>query len=97
MHAGVDEEAEELWPHATPQHALTEKYPPTVGRFVKTAVAGHVPTSELYTDGSHGVYFDGASHYYLGAKVKTTSTLNVLRCRMSEGEYEWFVVSPAVG
>ncbi|MCP3424814.1 metallophosphoesterase [Rothia sp. AR01] len=90
VHAGVDEEAGDLWRAATPDHVLTEKYPPTFGPFVKTVVAGHVRTSEMHADGSHGVFHDGQSHYYIDGDVESTGQVNVLRYAVADGRYASF-------
>lgn len=87
VHAGVDEEAGELWRAATPDYVFTEKYPPSLGAFHKTIIAGHVRTAELHDDNSHGVFFDGHSHYYIDAMVEQTRSLNVLRYDRDSGEY----------
>lgn len=87
VHAGVDEETDELWRAATPDHVLTEKYPASTGPFVKTVIAGHVRTAELHADGSHGVFHDGASHYYIDGAIEETGRLNVLRYEVASREY----------
>lgn len=95
VHAGVDEEAGELWRAATPDHVFTEKYPATFGPFLKTIVAGHVATSSMHEDGSHGVFHDGESHYYLDGSVEVTGRVNLLRYAIADGTYEPFVGDPA--
>lgn len=95
VHAGVDEEAAELWRAAPPDHVLTEKCPPTFGPFIKAIVAGHVATSQMHTDGSHGVFFDGESHYYLDGSVEQTGRVNLLKYTVADGTYESFVIDPA--
>ena len=94
MHAGVDEDAGELWRAATPEYVLTEKYPASTGQFVKTVIAGHVRTSELHADGSHGVFHDGASHYYIDGAVEKTGRLNVLRYDVESGASSWGMTPP---
>lgn len=96
VHAGVDEEAGEMWRAATPDHVLTEKFPPTFGPFIKTVIAGHVRTSEMHEDGSHGTFHDGDSHYYIDGSVEVTGRLNVLRLSVAGGTYESFVAGPVV-
>lgn len=96
VHAAVDEEAGDLWRAATPDHVLTEKFPPTFGPFVKTVIAGHVRTSEMHEDRSHGTFHDGDSHYYIDGSVEVTGRLNVSRFSAAEGTYESFVAGPVV-
>lgn len=94
VHAGVDEEAGELWKAGTPERMLTEKYPPTFGHFHKTIIAGHVSTWRMHADGSHGVFFDGQSHYYIDGSAEYTGRANLLRYSIAEGTYEALVVDP---
>lgn len=89
VHAGVDELAGAFWRAATPEYWLTEKYPASTGPFVKTIIAGHVRTAGLHGDGSHEVYHDGASHYYIDGAVEVTGQLNLLRYDCESGEYSW--------
>lgn len=96
VHAGVDEEAGEMWRAATPDHVLAEKFPPTFGPFIKTVIAGHVRTSEMHEDGSHGTFHDGDSHYYIDGSVEVTGRLNVLRFSAADATYESFVAGPDV-
>lgn len=95
VHAGVDEEASDLWRAATPEHVLTEKYPASTGQFVKTIIAGHVRTSELHADRSHGVFHDGWSHFYIDAAVEETGLLNVLKYDGESHTYSWQMTPPA--
>ncbi|TNM55339.1 metallophosphoesterase [Brevibacterium sediminis] len=95
VHAGIDEEAGEQWRAATPDYVFTEKFPPTFGSFVKTVIAGHVRTSEMHEDGSHGTFHDGDSHYYIDGSVEVTGRLNVLRFSAADGTDESFVAGPA--
>jgi serine/threonine protein phosphatase 1 len=94
VHAGIDEDAGELWRAAMPEYVLTEKFPPTTGPFLKTIVAGHVRTAMLHPDGSHGVFHDGESHYYIDGSVEVTGCVNLLRYTVADGRYDGFVVDP---
>ncbi|MFE5775529.1 metallophosphoesterase [Brachybacterium sp. NPDC056505] len=80
VHAGLDEEAGELWRQATPDYVFTEKYPASVGSHEvgKTIVAGHVQTFQLHGDPEqHTVYADHG-HIYIDGSVEVTGRLNVL-------------------
>ncbi|AXK45953.1 metallophosphoesterase [Brachybacterium saurashtrense] len=88
VHAGVDEDAGEMWRAATPDYVFTEKFPATTGPFLKTIIAGHVQTRSLHPDGSNGVFHDGESHYYLDGAVEEVGKLNVLRYDHATGVYE---------
>lgn len=79
VHAGVNEEAEDLWMHGTPDHVFLWKYPATVGTFYKTIIAGHVGTHRLAEDDNyHDIFYDGASHYYIDGTVYNGGQLNLL-------------------
>lgn len=56
---------------------------------MKRIIAGHVRTSESHTDGSHEVFHDGASHFYIDASVEETGRLNVPHYDVESGEFNW--------
>ena len=59
VHAGILEEAGDLWMHGTPTEYFTSKYPAEEGFFYKDIIAGHVGTSELRNNkNNHEVYWD---------------------------------------
>lgn len=71
MHAGVDEDAEDLWRHGTDDLTFCWKFPPTFGPFLKDIVAGHVATSKMHGDcDEHDAFWDGQSHYYLDGSTE---------------------------
>lgn len=77
VHAGVDEEISEAGIDycalATPEYILTGKYPPTTGKFYKDIIAGHTAVSSVAKDKDFkGVFFDGASHYFIDGGVERT-------------------------
>ena len=92
VHAGIDEQAGDLWRAATPDYMFTEKYPASLGDFSKTIIAGHVGTDQLHDDGSHTTFFDGASHYYIDGSVEITGKVNVLRYNVPTSSYDAIVV-----
>ena len=66
VHAGVDEEAEDLWAVGTSDEMFYEKYPPTTGHFYKDIIAGHVSTSTASRRrNNHDIYYDGESHFFI--------------------------------
>lgn len=88
VHAGIDEEYGEWWRKLTPRSMFVLKYPPARGRFYKDVIAGHTPTSRLAGDpGYHGVYFDGASHYYIDGSVSACGRVAVLAFDEETGKY----------
>ena len=80
VHAGICEEAGELWRVGTPDHVFLYKYPPQMGWFYKTIVAGHVGTGDKHLSGDPGyigVWHDGMSHYYIDGNVLRTGRIPV--------------------
>ncbi len=81
VHAGIDEDARELWKTGTPDWMFLEKYPPTKGKFYKTVIAGHVGTSSEYLANDpdfHGIYYDGESHYYIDGSTVISGKAPIL-------------------
>lgn len=81
VHAGVDEdipEEEIEWcTLGTGEWTFLGKYPPSRGKFFKDIIAGHVAAKRVARNKSFkGVYFDGASHFYIdGSGGDRTSLL----------------------
>ena len=95
-HAGVDEDIpkEEIewctW--GTPEYVLTGKYPATKGYFYKDIIAGHVAASSVAGDRNYkGIYFDGASHYYIDGSTTRTHRLLCLVYDEDEKKYYEFM------
>ena len=66
VHAGIDEEAADLWEVGTSNEMFIEKYPHETGYFYMNIVAGHVSTSSIAKDYNfHDIYYDGQSHFYI--------------------------------
>jgi serine/threonine protein phosphatase 1 len=82
VHAGIDEEYGNEWAEFTDEHYMTDKFPPTVGKFHKDIIAGHNRTREMFShDGkkqNDGIFFDGESHYFIDGYVEDTNHINVL-------------------
>lgn len=79
VHAGVDEEAEDLWKVGTPDYYFVSKYPATTGEFYKDIIAGHVGTASISGDSEfHDIYFDGQSHFYIDGTVEISGRIPVL-------------------
>ena len=79
VHAGVDEEAEDMWKWGTPDYVFMGKYPMTFGKFYKDIIAGHIGTETISgKKGFNGIYFDGESHYFIDGSVLKTKTVQVL-------------------
>lgn len=66
VHAGIDEEAGDLWAVGTSNDTFISKYPATRGKFYKDIIAGHVSVASLKRNpGFHDIYWDGENHYYI--------------------------------
>ena len=79
VHAGVDEEAGDLWSSVTPEYVFTGKFPATIGGFYKDVIAGHIPAMMVAGDlNFKGIYHDGQSHYYIDGAVENTGNLLAL-------------------
>ena len=79
VHAGVDEEAGEDWEWGTPGYVYVGKYPAADGAFYKDIIAGHIGTASLSGDPDfHGVWHDGASHWYIDGTVTVSGRIPVL-------------------
>lgn len=88
VHAGVDEEAGDLWKWGTEEAVFVGKYPASTGPFCKDIVAGHVSTAQLAGDPDyHRVFWDGASHYYIDGATAESGCLPVLKYDTETGRY----------
>lgn len=91
VHAGVDEEAEDLWKWGTEDACFCEKIPWSEGPFLKDVIAGHIGTYNMAGDeGFHEVYWDGASHYYLDGTVHRSHMVPVLKYDIERKRYTAF-------
>ena len=88
VHAGVDEEAEDLWRVGTDDTMLCWKFPPTFGPFIKDVIAGHVGTHHMFGEwGEHDVFWDGQSHYYIDGTTEHSGVMPVLIYDTETGRY----------
>ncbi len=81
-HAGIDEEAGDLWEIGTGDHIFTGKYPAQTGPIPDLdmkIVAGHIGTASISGNPDfHCIYYDGASHYYIDGTVLDSGRIPVL-------------------
>lgn len=102
VHAGIDEEAGDMWEWDTSDDDFTSKYPAETGKIPgldMKVVAGHVGTAEIAGDpGFHDIYFDGESHYYIDGTVLDSGVIPVLMVDTDTDEYyqvteagEWLI------
>ena len=93
VHAGIDEEVEEMWEWGTDEYTLTEKFPDQVGKFCygkddMKIVAGHVGTAVIAQDRTfHDIYFDGEFHYYIDGTVLDSGVIPVLKVDTEKKKY----------
>ena len=90
VHAGIEEEAEDLWEWGTDDFTFTEKYPAQTGRFYggRKIVAGHIGTAEISGNPRfHDIYFDGESHYYIDGTVLESGRIPVLKIDTENNRY----------
>lgn len=91
VHAGIDEEAGDLWEWGTGDEIFTGKYPAQTGRIEgleRKVVAGHIGTAEISGDpGYHDIYYDGESHYYIDGTVLESGRIPVLKVDTETDKY----------
>lgn len=90
VHAGIDEEAEDLWEIGTPNYMFVGKPFDLIGtgEFYMDIIAGHIATSRISGDEDfHGVYHDGMSHYYIDGTVVISGKIPVLAYDEESGKY----------
>lgn len=98
VHAGVDEEIpEEEMAYCilgTPEYVMTGKFPPTIGKFYKDIIAGHVSAKTAADYAGHsedrgfqGIFYDGYSHFYIDGSVECTGNLLCLAYDEKQGKY----------
>lgn len=91
VHAGIDEDAGDLWEWGTGDEMFVGKYPAETGRIENLdmkVVAGHVGTSEIAGDSEfHDIYHDGASHYYIDGTVLESGRIPVLKVDTETDRY----------
>jgi len=87
-HAGIDEDAEDMWEWGTDDYTFTEKYPAQIGHFYMDIIAGHIGTAVISDNPSyHDIYFDGESHYYIDGTVLDSRVILVLMVDTETNKY----------
>ena len=91
VHAGIDEDAGDMWEWGTSDEIFVSKYPAETGKIEgleMKVVAGHVGTAEISGDPRfHDIYYDGASHYYIDGTVMDSGIIPVLLVDTDENKY----------
>lgn len=99
-HAGIDEEAGDMWEWGTDDFIYTEKYPAQTGEFFMDIIAGHIGTAVISGEPRyHDIYYDGASHYYIDGTVLSSGVIPVLMVDTETNKYyrvtetgEWLIL-----
>ncbi|MCC3865673.1 metallophosphoesterase [Terrisporobacter petrolearius] len=87
-HAGIDEEAEDMWEYGTDDYTFIEKFPAETGEFYMDIIAGHVGTSVISQNPRyHDIYFDGQSHYYIDGTVLESGIIPVIAVDTEQNKY----------
>ena len=91
VHAGIEEQAGEMWEWETSDDVFTMKYPAEIGKIQNLdmkVVAGHVSTAEISGDPRfHDIYFDGYSHYYTDGAVFDSGIIPVMMVDTDTDKY----------
>ena len=91
VHAGIDEDAGDMWEWSTSDDVYTSKYPAQTGKIQgldMKVVAGHVGTDEISGNPRfHDIYFDGESHYYIDGTVLDSGVIPVLMVDTETDKY----------
>ena len=97
VHAGIDEDAGDLWEWGTNDYYFTDKYPADIGKVEgldKMIIAGHVGTYDIAQDDSfHDIYFDGFNHYYIDGTTVISGIIPILEIDTEAGSYKEFLKS----
>lgn len=99
VHAGVDEEAGDLWNFAYEEQKryFVDKFPAVLGDFYGgyKIVAGHAGTHQIaveeglisQTDDFNGILYDGQAHYYIDSTVEYSKKLNIIKVDIDNDKY----------
>ena len=90
VHAGIDEEADDLWEWGTDDYTFTEKYPAQIGSFSLglNIIAGHIGTAVISGDPSfHDIYYDGNNHYFIDGTVLDSGIIPVIKVDIDQDKY----------
>lgn len=97
VHAGIDEDAGDLWEWGTNDYYFTDKYPADIGRVEgldKKIIAGHVGTADIAQDDCfHDIYFDGYNHYYIDGTTIVSGIIPILEIDTEMGSYREYLRS----
>lgn len=95
VHAGIDEDADDLWRVACEDWFFHSKMPASFGPFFKDIIAGHVGT--FCFCGENRVYWDGEAHYYLDGSTERSGVVPVLKYDSTTDRYTTFERDETLG
>lgn len=79
VHAGIEEEAGDLWEELTSPETFTNKFPVTTGTFIKDVISGHIASHQVARDDSYlGKVYYNQNHYFIDGDVNHSKTIPVL-------------------
>lgn len=79
VHAGIEEEAGDLWEELTSPETFTNKFPVTTGAFIKDVISGHIASHQVARDDSYlGKVYYNLNHYFIDGDVNHSKTIPVL-------------------
>ena len=79
VHAGIEEEAGDLWEELTSPETFTNKFPVTTGAFIKDVISGHIASHQVARDDSYlGKVYYNHNHYFIDGDVNHSKTIPVL-------------------
>ena len=88
VHAGIDEEADDMWEWGTDDYTFMKKYPADTGHFYMDIIAGHIGTEVISGDTRyHDIFFDGESHYYIDGTVLESGIIPVIKVDTESNKY----------
>ena len=87
-HAGINEEAGDMWNLGTDDYTYIEKYPAETGHFYMDIIAGHIGTSVISENPYfHDIFYDGESHYYIDGTVLDSGIIPVIKVDIEKNKY----------
>ncbi|MFT8871383.1 MAG: metallophosphoesterase [Sporolactobacillus sp.] len=89
LHAGLLEEAGDLWKQGTPDSYFTQKFPAETGSFYMDIIAGHVSSATAAKNDDYlgKVYYDGKSHFYIDGETERSCIVPLLKFNTATGVY----------
>lgn len=90
VHAGINEESNDLWKLGTSNEMYVMKYPIEEGNFYKDIIAGHIGTASIRKNDDYSIYWDKKSHFYIDGSITKNKTIPVLKYNVDTDKYSSF-------